>query len=89
MSIGLLKSPRKYFFKYQNDKINTPPYLAVPPVIQRANVRRQVVGVAGQSTDLLCEASGNPPPTLAWTRGNTLITPEHPHYQVDWPFPGA
>ncbi|XP_063600047.1 hemicentin-1-like [Penaeus indicus] len=54
----------------------------VPPVIQRANVRRQVVGVAGQSTDLLCEASGNPPPTLAWTRGNTLVTPEHPHYQV-------
>ncbi|XP_069163060.1 hemicentin-1 isoform X2 [Procambarus clarkii] len=54
----------------------------VPAKIERANIQQRVVGVAGQTAEVMCEASGNPTPTISWTHANTLITPDHPHYQI-------
>ncbi|XP_042230990.1 hemicentin-1-like isoform X2 [Homarus americanus] len=54
----------------------------VPAMIERANVQQRLVGVAGQAAELVCEASGNPTPTISWTHANTLITEEHPHYKI-------
>ncbi|KAK3876548.1 hypothetical protein Pcinc_018676 [Petrolisthes cinctipes] len=54
----------------------------VPARIERANVRERVSGVAGKSLELVCEAAGSPPPTITWTHASTLITPDHPHYQI-------
>nr|XP_053650237.1 hemicentin-1-like [Cherax quadricarinatus] len=54
----------------------------VPAKIERANVQQRLVGVLGKSAELMCEVSGNPTPSIAWTHDSTLITSDHPHYQI-------
>lgn len=45
-------------------------------------MQERVSDVAGKSLELVCEAAGSPSPTITWTHASTLITPEHPRYQV-------
>ncbi|XP_050723288.1 hemicentin-1-like isoform X2 [Eriocheir sinensis] len=54
----------------------------VPAVIERANVQPRVIGVAGQSVDLVCQASGSPRPELSWRHGGRPVSPDDPRYQI-------
>lgn len=55
---------------------------SVPALIERANVQPRVLGVAGQSVEFMCEASGSPRPELSWRHDGMKITSDHPRYKV-------